>query len=97
MAGTVGQFHMLQRYVLTMLAMGEAVVPKGQGHQEIGNLAFFLAPFGIQPRQGCRVLEAKVRVDPNSIQGSLPPDQVQVNPQRNSVSEQRELVVLSFQ
>ena len=28
----------------------EEIVPEGQSHQEIGDLAIFLAPFGIYPR-----------------------------------------------
>ena len=95
-AGTVGRFRMLQRYVLTMLTMGEEVVPEGQGHQKIGDLAIFLAPFGIHPRQGHWGLEARVRVGSNLTQASLHPDQVQAAPQKNSVGEQKVLVVLPF-
>ena len=95
--GTVGQFRTLQRYVLTMLARGEGFVSDGQSHQEIGDLAIFLAPFGIQLRSGRRGLEARVRIDPNSMQGGFPPGHVQVSSRRNSASEQRELVVLPLQ
>ena len=79
-SGTVGRFRMLQSYVLAMLTMGEEVIPEGQGHQEIGDLAIFLAPFGIHPRQGRRGLEARVKVDPNLTQASPHPDQVQAGP-----------------
>ena len=96
-AGTVGRFCMLQRYVLTMLAIEEEVIPEDQGHQEIGDLAIFLAPFGIQPWPGHRGLEAKVRVDPNSTQTSLHSGRGQIGPQRNLVEEQKALVVLPFQ
>ena len=92
-AGTVGHFRMLQSYVLTMLTMGEEVIPEGQSHQEIGDLAIFLAPFGIYPRQGYRGLEARVRVDLILAQASPLPDQAKAAPKRNSVGERKASVV----
>ena len=94
-SGTLGRFKMLQDYVLTMLKIEGEALPEGQDNQEIGDLAVFLAPFGIYPRQGCRGVEAKVVVGPTLARKGPPPDnQAQAAPKRNWVGERKTRVVL---
>ena len=91
----MGQLRMFRGYVLTMLKIEGEALPEGQDNQEIGDLAIFLAPFGIYPRQGCRGLEAKVVVGPTLARKGPPPDnQAQAAPKRNWVGERKMSVVL---
>ena len=86
---------MLQDYVLAMLKIEGEPLPEGQDNHEIGDLAVFLAPFGIYPKQGCQGLEARVAVGPTLVRKDPPPgNQSQTAPKRNWVGERKTKVVL---
>ena len=80
-----------------MLKIKGETLPVGQENQDIGDLAIFLAPFGIYLRQGHRGLEAKVVVGPAlAWKGPPPENQAQSAPKRNWVGVRKTYVVLTL-
>ena len=78
-----------------MLKIDWEPLPEGQDNHKIGDLAVFLAPFGIYPKQGRWGLEARVAVGPTLVQKDQPPgNQPQTAPKKNWVGERKMTVVL---